>query len=147
MLKPKAGCASFVHFSSRLLIFLFLLVGPEVHMLKHFEHDTITVKKGEPIDMPADVLGLPIPTVEWSKDDIVIPQSTETVLIHTEVTGRLNCKTSLTIPSAKRADRGTYVVAASNNTGTARHTIYVMVLGEFQDQTINGAVHICTSCN
>lgn len=105
-------------------------MAPEVHMLKHFERDSITVKKGEPIEMPADVLGLPIPKIEWSKDDVVIPKPTETLLIDTEITGRLNCKTTLTIPSTNRRDRGTYVVTATNNTGSAKHTIYVMVLGE-----------------
>lgn len=107
-------------------------MAPEVHMLKHFEHDSITVKKGEPIEIPADVLGLPIPKIEWSKDDVEIAKPTEALLIQTEVTGRLNCKTTLTIPSANRRDRGTYVVSASNNMGTARHTTYVMVLGKFK---------------
>lgn len=104
-------------------------------MLKHFEHDSISVKKGEPIEMPAHVLGLPIPKIEWSKDDIMIPKPTETLLIDTEVTGRLNCKTTLTIPSAIRSDRGTYVVTATNNAGSAKHTIYVMVLGEWKHTT------------
>lgn len=105
-------------------------VAPEVHMLKHFKGDCVTVKKGEPIEIPADVLGLPIPKVEWSKDDVVIEKPTETLLMETVETGRMNCKTTLSIPEATRTDRGSYTVTASNNMGSAKHTINVLVLGE-----------------
>lgn len=108
-----------------------LSVGPEVHMLKHFTADCITVKKGEPIEIPADIIGLPIPKIEWSKDDVLIDKPTETLLMETEVTGRLNAKTTLSIPAANRRDRGSYTVSASNNMGSAKHTVYVMVLGEW----------------
>lgn len=101
-------------------------------MLKQFKGDTITVKKGESIEIPADVLGLPIPKIEWSKDDVVIEKPTETLLMETNVTGRMNCKTMLSIPAANRRDRGSYTVAASNNMGSAKHTVYVMVLGELK---------------
>lgn len=121
---------------------LSITVAPEVHMLKQFKGDSITVKKGEPIDIPADVLGLPIPKVEWTKDDVVI-EPTETLLIETEVTGRLNCKTMLSIPAANRRDRGSYTVSASNNMGSAKHTIYVMVLGELQSQNATKKDKIC----
>lgn len=100
-------------------------------MLKQFKADTITVRKNEPIEMPADILGLPIPKVEWTKDDVVI-EPTETLLIETEVTGRLNCKSVLSIPAANRRDQGSYTVTASNNMGSAKHIIYVMVLGELK---------------
>lgn len=100
-------------------------------MLKHFKGDAITVRKGEAIEIPADVLGLPIPKVEWSKDDIVMETPTETLLMETEVTGRMNCRTKLSIPVANRKDRGVYTVLASNNMGSAKHSITVMVLGEF----------------
>lgn len=112
------------------LVLIVSSVSPEVHMLKHFKADCITVKKGEPVEIPADIIGLPIPKIEWSKDDVVIPKSTETLLIETEVTGRLNAKTKLTIPATNRRDRGSYMVLATNNMGSARHTITVMVLGE-----------------
>lgn len=110
-------------------------MAPEVHMLKHFKGDSITVKKGEPIEIPADVLGLPIPKIEWSKDDVVIEEPTEALLMETEVTGRMNCKTTLSIPVANRRDRGSYTVSASNNMGSAKHTINVMVLGELKHGT------------
>lgn len=110
-------------------------MAPEVHMLKIFKGDSITVRKGEPIEIPADVLGLPIPKVEWSKDDVVIEEPTDTLLMETVVTGRLNCKTTLSIPAANRKDRGSYTVTASNNMGSAKHTTFVMVLGEFRYMT------------
>ena len=101
-------------------------------MLKHFKGDSITVKRGEPIEIPADVLGLPIPKIEWSKDEVLITKPSETLLMETEVTSRMNCKTTLSIPSASRTDRGSYTVSASNNMGSAQHTIFVLVLGEFK---------------
>lgn len=110
-------------------LFLFS-VSPEVHLLKHFKADTIIVRKNEPVEIPANVIGLPIPKIEWSKDDVVIEQSTETLLIDTEVTGRMNAKTTLSIPAVNRRDRGSYTVTASNNMGSAKHTVFVMVLGE-----------------
>lgn len=103
-------------------------------MLKHFKGDSITVKKGESIELPADILGLPIPNIEWTKNDVVI-EPTEALLIETEVTGRLNAKTKLSIPAVNRRDRGSYTVTATNNMGTAKHTTYVMVLGELKHAT------------
>lgn len=100
-------------------------------MLKHFTADCITVKKGEPIEIPADITGLPVPKIEWLKDDVVIDKPTETLLIETQETGRMNAKTTLSIPSANRRDRGSYTVTASNNMGSAKHTVNVMVLGEW----------------
>lgn len=101
-------------------------------MLKHFKGDSIVVKKGDSIEIPADVLGLPIPKIDWSKDDVIIAKPTENLLMETEVTGRMNCKTKLSIPSATRRDRGSYTVSGSNNMGSAQHTITVMVLGELK---------------
>lgn len=99
-------------------------------MLKHFKGDSIVVKKGDAIEIPADVLGLPIPKIEWSKDDVILDKPSESLLMETEMTGRMNSKTKLSIPSVNRRDRGSYTVSASNNMGSAKHTISVMVLGE-----------------
>lgn len=107
-------------------------MAPEIHMLKQFKGDSIMVRNGELIEIPADVLGLPIPKIEWSKDDVVIEKPTDTLLMETEVTGRMNCKTKLSIPAANRKDRGSYAISASNNMGSAKHTISVMVLGELR---------------
>lgn len=105
-------------------------MSPEIHMLKVFKGDSITVKKGESIEIPANVIGLPIPKVEWFKDDVLIEPSTESLQIETVETGRMNCKTCVSIPSANRRDKGSYTITASNNMGSCRHTVSVMVLGE-----------------
>lgn len=99
-------------------------------MLKIFKGDSITVKRGERVEIPADILGLPIPKVEWSKDDVVLEKPTESLLMETTVTGRMNCTSTLSIPAAERKDRGSYTISASNNMGSASHTTSVMVLGE-----------------
>ena len=107
-----------------------LPVSPEIHMLKVFKGDCITVRKGDPIEIPADVIGLPIPKVEWFKDDVLMEESSESVLMETVETGRMNCKTCVSIPLANRRDKGSYTVTASNNMGSCKHTVFVMVLGE-----------------
>ena len=99
-------------------------------MLKIFKGDSITVRKGDLIEIPADVIGLPIPKVEWFKDDVLIAEASESLLMETVETGRMNCKTCVSMPSANRRDKGSYTVTASNNMGTCRHTVFVMVLGE-----------------
>lgn len=35
------------------------------------------MKKGSAIDIPAEVTGLPLPTVQWMKDDVVIEKADE----------------------------------------------------------------------
>lgn len=104
-------------------------MAPEVHMRTKFKGDSVTVKKGDPVEIPADIIGLPIPKIEWTKDDVVIT-STEAMPIDSKVTGRLTATTCLTIVAANRRDRGFYIVTASNNMGSAKHTIEVLVLGE-----------------
>lgn len=35
------------------------------------------MKKGSAIDIPAEVKGLPLPTIQWMKDDVVIEKPDE----------------------------------------------------------------------
>lgn len=35
------------------------------------------MKKGSAIDIPAEVMGLPLPTVQWMKDDVAIKKADE----------------------------------------------------------------------
>lgn len=51
---------------------MFSTVAPVITILKFFKRNTIIVKKGSAIDIPAEVKGLPLPTVQWMKDDVVI---------------------------------------------------------------------------
>lgn len=40
--------------------------------MKFFKSNAIIVKKGAAIDIPAEVKGLPLPTIQWMKDDVVL---------------------------------------------------------------------------
>lgn len=52
-------------------------VDPVITILKFFKSNAIIVKKGSAIDIPAEVKGLPLPTLQWMKDDSVIEKSVE----------------------------------------------------------------------
>lgn len=47
-------------------------VAPVITILKFFKSNAIIVRKGAAIDIPAEVRGLPLPTLQWMKDDVVI---------------------------------------------------------------------------
>lgn len=55
------------------------IVPPVITVLKFFKSNTITVKKGSAIDIPAEVNGLPLPTLQWTKDDVVINEEKMTM--------------------------------------------------------------------
>lgn len=55
----------------------FYSVVPVITILKFFKSNAIIVKKGTAIDIPAEVKGLPLPTVQWMKDGIVIEKPDE----------------------------------------------------------------------
>jgi len=99
-------------------------------MLKHFKGDLIRVRKNEPIEMPAEATGLPMPKIEWLKDDVVIDTGSEKLLIETKEIDRVTSHTKLSIPAVTRLDKGTYTVIASNRLGSPSHSITVEVLGK-----------------
>lgn len=105
-------------------------MAPSLHMLKHFRGDLIRVRKNEPIEMPAEVTGLPMPKIEWLKDDVVIDKPTEKLLIETKEIDRVTSHTKLSIPGVTRMEKGTYTVSASNRLGSLSHSITVEVLGK-----------------
>lgn len=55
----------------------FFSVAPVITILKFFKSNAIIVKKGAAIDIPAEVKGLPLPTVQWMKDGVVIEKPDE----------------------------------------------------------------------
>lgn len=103
-------------------------------MMKHFKGDLIRVRKNEPVEIPAEITGIPMPKVEWLKDDVIIEKPTERVLFETKVIDRVTEHTKLTIPAISRLEKGTYTVTASNRLGTASHSITVEVLGKFRQK-------------
>ena len=65
--------------------YLLSTVAPVITILKFFKSNSIIVKKGSAIDIPAEVKGLPLPTFQWMKDDVVIEQpGAEKMTIETE---------------------------------------------------------------
>ena len=109
----------------------FIPAAPTVTLLKQFKGDTIIVKTGAAIEIPAEVVGLPMPKIEWSKDGVVIVQPTEMLLIETEEVHKNKANTKLSIPETIRQDKGLYGLTASNHVGQAKCTITVEILGKF----------------
>lgn len=93
--------------------------------------DTIKVKAGEPVNIPADVTGLPMPKIEWDKNEVLIDQTSNALKITKEEISRSEAKTELILPAAVRDDdKGTYTVRASNRLGTAFRNVHVEVYGK-----------------
>lgn len=99
-------------------------------LLKYFKSGTITVKKGEAIEIPAEVIGIPMPKSEWSRDGNIIEDQTENFLINTEVLSYSKAHTTLSIPETDRKDSGLYTLAASNHLGSAYQNIKVEIFGK-----------------
>lgn len=120
----------FLHFYvlSNICVFQ-LLVAPKVNLLKYFKSNTITVKKGAAIEIPAEIAGLPLPTFKWTKDEVVLEKSTETLTLESEELNRQTIKTMIAIPETIRQDTGLYNVSATNIHGTGQQIIRVDILG------------------
>lgn len=110
---------------------------PTIKLRLAVRGDTIKVKAGEPVNIPADVTGLPMPKIEWSKNETVIEKPTDALKITKEEVSRSEAKTELSIPKAVRGDKGTYTVTASNRLGSVFRNVHVEVYGKgpaFLDQ-------------
>jgi len=61
-------------------------VSPVITILKFFKNNAINVRKGTAIDIPAEVKGLPLPTLRWMKDNVVFekPENEEKMTMETE---------------------------------------------------------------
>lgn len=99
--------------------------------------DTIKVMAGQPVNMPADVTGLPIPKIEWSKNEVVIDKTSDALKITKKEVARTEAKTELSLPAAARSDTGTFTVTASNRLGTAFRNVHLEVYGESVAHFIN----------
>jgi len=105
-------------------------VPPTVTLRLAVRGDTIKVKAGEPVNIPADVTGLPMPKIEWDKNEVLIDQTSSALKINKEEVSRSEAKTELILPAAMRDDKGTYTVRASNRLGTAFRNVHVEVYGK-----------------
>lgn len=109
---------------------LLFAVPPTIKLRLSVRGDTIKVKAGEPVNIPADVTGLPMPKIEWSKNETVIEKPTDALKITKEEVSRSEAKTELSIPKATREDKGTYTVTASNRLGSVFRNVHVEVYGK-----------------
>lgn len=98
-------------------------------LLKYFKSNAITVKKGAAIEIPAEIAGLPLPTFEWTKNGVVLQNSTETMTLESEMINRQTIRTKIAIPETVRQDTGLYKLAATNIHGTGQQIIRVDILG------------------
>lgn len=122
-------------------------VPPAIKLRLAVRGDTIKVKAGEPVNIPADVTGLPMPKIEWSKNEKVIEKPTDALKITKEEVSRSEAKTELSIPKAVREDKGTYTITASNRLGSVFRNVHVEVYGKHIYPTL--ASHVgkkATSC-
>lgn len=103
---------------------------PTVTLRLAVRGDTIKVKAGEPVNIPADVTGLPMPKIEWDKNEVLIDQTSDALKITKEEVSRTDAKTEVILPAAVRNDKGTYTVRATNRLGTAFRNVHVEVYGK-----------------
>lgn len=104
---------------------------PTVTLRLSVRGDTIKVMAGQPVNMPADVTGLPMPKIEWSKNEVVIDKTSDALKITKKEVSRTEAKTELSMPAVVRNDKGTYTVTASNRLGTAYRNVHVEVFGKY----------------
>lgn len=122
--------------NARTLFFSFPLVPPTVSWLKHFKRDSIIVRVGAAIDIPAEIVGLPLPTFEWSKDGVVIDKPPETMTLETEEVNRTTIRTKISVPETVRQDTGVYTLTAKNIYGKAEPKVKVEILGMNKQQSL-----------
>lgn len=108
----------------------FFTVPPTIKLRLSVRGDTIKVMAGEPVNIPADVTGLPMPKIEWSKNETVIEKPTDALKITKEEVSRSEAKTEVIIPKAVRQDKGTYTITASNRLGSVFRNVHVEVYGK-----------------
>lgn len=58
-------------------MFLCSSVAPVINILKFFKNNTIVVRRGAAVDIPAEVKALPLATIHWMKDETAIEKPDE----------------------------------------------------------------------
>lgn len=104
---------------------------PTVTLRLAVRGDTIKVMAGQPVNIPADVTGLPMPKIEWSKNEAPIEKTSDALKITKQELSRTEAKTELSMPAVVRGDKGTYTVTASNRLGSAFRNVHVEVFGKY----------------
>lgn len=83
----------------------------------------LTVKAGAKIELPADVLGKPVPKVKWTKADLALKTDDRVSIV--DKPGH----SMVTVAKTVREDTATYIIEAVNSSGRAAATVDVNILG------------------
>lgn len=84
----------------------------------------ITAQDGDQVRFEAEIVGTPVPTITWYKDEQLIHPSDEFEIAYSEEN-----IASFYIHDVLPEDAGTYVVVAKNEMGTATSTAVLTVEG------------------
>lgn len=103
--------------------FLYNLTDPPEILLDVKCLAGLTAKAGSKIELPADVLGKPVPKVKWTKGDMVL-KGDDRVSIDDKPGHSV-----VTISKTTREDTATYIIEAHNSCGRATATVDVNILG------------------
>ena len=93
---------------------------------------TVTVKAGSKITVEGLVIGSPIASTTWSRNDTELKPD-KRITITTD--NNIRAKVKLTIDKSERTDLGEYTIIAVNDFGSDTVIVKVIVLGEYKKLT------------
>ena len=114
-----------------------------------FEQQEIVL--GSPFDVNCTAVGIPPPTIEWSKDGTPIASNGSNISIMATVqvteVGQMAVTSTLTITAVGIEDAGSYSCSATNNFGAQTQTVAELVIhGEQTSCTchaVAGTISVC----
>ena len=96
--------------------------------------DNTTVNEGINITVTCESIGIPLPTITWSRDNRNLNNR---VFVSDSVTGLVEngnvtrVSVNLTIASTSREDTGVYICSASNYVGSDSNNVSIIVQCKF----------------
>ena len=111
-------------------IFYQYLAPPKIEI--ETKYLTVTVKAGSKITVEGLVIGSPIASTTWSRNDTELKPD-KRITITTD--NNIRAKVKLTIDKSERTDLGEYTIIAVNDFGSDTVIVKVIVLGEYKKLT------------